>query len=80
MERNGFHEYEVSRCTVRFGDIAHAFSVYEWKIDSEGPVGRRGINSFQLMFDGNRWWIMSVFWQQESEDHPIPEAYRNGSC
>ena len=35
----------------------------------------RGINSIQLMNDGERWWIINIFWMQESEEHPIPEAY-----
>jgi hypothetical protein len=35
----------------------------------------RGINSFQLFYDGNRWWIVNIFWQQESAQDPIPEEY-----
>jgi hypothetical protein len=35
----------------------------------------RGINSIQLFYDGNRWWIVTVYWQQESTAHPIPEKY-----
>src|ERR1700731_1281897 len=35
----------------------------------------RGINSIQLFNDGKRWWIVSIYWQQESADAPIPEKY-----
>ena len=75
FEKNGFYEYEIARKVERFGDIAHAFSTYEWSKTKGGPVGGRGINSFQLVFDGQRWWIVSVFWAQESDKHPIPAEY-----
>jgi hypothetical protein len=35
----------------------------------------RGINSFQLFNDGERWWVLSVYWQHETAEHPIPESY-----
>lgn len=35
----------------------------------------RGINSIQLFDDGNRWWIVSVYWQAETPDLPLPSAY-----
>ena len=73
--KEGFYEYEIVRKTEQFGNIAHVFSTYEWRNEMDGPVGGRGINSFQLLFDGKRWWIMSVFWQQESADFTIPLKY-----
>lgn len=75
FESNGFFEYEISREVQRFGDIAHVFSTYEWSRTEGGPVGGRGINSFQLVFDGERWWIVSVFWAQENDTNPIPAEY-----
>ncbi|WP_315818979.1 hypothetical protein [Paraflavitalea speifideaquila] len=35
----------------------------------------RGINSIQLWHDGNRWWVLSVFWQPETPQLSIPEQY-----
>ena len=35
------------------------------------------LNSIQLWNDGKRWWIVSVFWQAETADNPIPEKYLN---
>lgn len=37
----------------------------------------RGINSIQLFNDGNRWWIISVFWSSENPANPIPAKYIN---
>lgn len=75
FDSNGFYEYEIARETQRFGDIAHVFSTYAWSREKDGPVGGRGINSFQLVYDGTRWWILSVFWSQESETNPIPAEF-----
>jgi hypothetical protein len=35
----------------------------------------RGINSIQLFNDGKRWWILSIYWQHESKQHPLPKEY-----
>lgn len=71
----GFRETEIARVTERFGNIAHAFSSYEAFRGEETQPFMRGINSIQLWYDGQRWWIVSVFWQQESERHPLPARY-----
>lgn len=76
LEKEGFFEKEISRDTDSFGQIAQVFSTYEsrHKIDDAKPFAR-GINSFQLMNDGQRWWIVTIFWQGESEKAPLPEKY-----
>ena len=35
----------------------------------------RGINNFQMIHDGKRWWIVSIYWKAEDAEHPIPEKY-----
>jgi hypothetical protein len=76
LERDGFHEREVARRVDQFGNIAQVFSTYESfrKKDDKDPF-MRGINSFQLMNDGKRWWVINIFWQQESPESPIPKEY-----
>ena len=76
VERTGFVEAEVGRVTEQFGNIAHVFSTYvSFRSRSDTRPFRRGINSFQLLNDGHRWWVVSVFWQAESPDYPIPSKY-----
>ena len=75
FSEQSFYESEIARKVERFGNIAHVFSTYEWSHEQGGLAGGRGINSFQLLFDGTRWWIMSVFWQQESNEYLIPAEY-----
>jgi hypothetical protein len=76
IEKNGFFEREISRRTERFGSIAQLFSTYESRHakDEEKPFAR-GINSIQLMNDGKRWWIVTVFWQAEDDKNPLPAEY-----
>ena len=71
-----FHEREVGRRVEQFGHIAHVFSTYESYVEAQDPVPfARGINSIQLFYDGSRWWILSVLWDEEREGSTIPERY-----
>jgi hypothetical protein len=72
---NAFFEVEIHRVAESYGHIAHVFSTYESRREAEGEPFARGINSFQLMFDGTRWWIVNIFWQGETESEPIPSQY-----
>jgi hypothetical protein len=52
------------------------WSTYESRHDPNDPKPfMRGINSIQLFHDGTRWWIVSIYWQQEGPEHPVPEKY-----
>lgn len=74
--KEGFHEREVARQTEIYGNIAHVFSTYEaFKTLSEKKPFMRGINSIQLLNDGKRWWIVSIYWQAETPDNPLPKKY-----
>jgi len=74
--REGFHEREIARRSERFGRIMHVWSTYETlhSLTDAEPFAR-GINSIQLFHDGERWWILSVYWQAEADGAPIPPEY-----
>jgi hypothetical protein len=79
LEANGFFEVEINRVTESYGMIAHAFSTYESRRSlTDAEPFARGINSFQLMNDGSRWWVVSVHWQGEGPDNPLPTKYIGG--
>ena len=74
--KEGFYETEVARRTEQFGRIAHVWSTYESRRNPADPRPlMRGVNSFQLFNDGNRWWILSIYWQHESDKYPVPAKY-----
>ena len=76
LEERGFFETEIHRQTESFGAITHVWSTYDsrWGSAEAEPFGR-GINSIQLLNDGDRWWIVSIFWMNESDDYPLPDRY-----
>lgn len=74
--QQGFFEKEIARSVDRFGGIAQVFSTYEARRAADDPKPFvRGINSIQLYHDGTRWWIVSVYWEAERADSPIPAQY-----
>lgn len=75
VEALDFYETVGNLTINRYGDIAQVFMVYETrKKPGEAPFDK-GINSFQLLYDQNRWWIVSLMWQAESSGVPIPKEY-----
>jgi hypothetical protein len=76
MEKDGFFERESHRTVERYGDIAQVFSTYESRhAEADARPFQRGINSFQLLFDGHRWWVVTIYWQGERPDLPLPKQY-----
>ncbi len=76
LEENGFFELEIHREVAEYGSLVHVFSTYESyrsKLD-ETPFAR-GINSIQLLNDGNRWWVMHIYWLGETEALLLPAKY-----
>jgi len=72
LVKDGFTERELGHKIERYGNVATVLSSYEGKNASDGKVVTRGVNIFQLYFDGKRWWILSMVWDQESPQNPIP--------
>ena len=71
----GFYERELHRATETYGTVTHLFSTYETKEKKDGPITNRGINSIQLFYDNNRYYIINIFWCAESMGFPLPEKY-----
>jgi len=76
LESQGFYEQEIHRSVDGFGPIVQVFSTYEsrHRSDDREPFAR-GINSFQLLNDGKRWWVVTIYWTSERPDLPIPARY-----
>jgi hypothetical protein len=76
FEKGGYVEHDIFRRIETYGNTAHIFSTYETRraIEDAEPYSR-GINSIQLVNDGARWWIVSVMWDFERPDNPIPAQY-----
>jgi hypothetical protein len=75
LAENDFYEVEIMRTMNRFGNLVQAFSTYEARNTEDGEPIARGINSIQLLHKDERWWIVTVMWDNETKDNPIPEEF-----
>lgn len=71
----GFVEEEVHNIIHCYGDICQVMSTYQKRYFEQDEIIGRGINSFQLLFRDDRWWIVSVIWDEEYGAGPIPAKY-----
>ena len=67
LKDNGFFERPVASRIDRFQDVAQVWSRYESRHASndEKPFAT-GVNSFQLVRDGDRWRVMTILWQEQT--------------
>jgi len=70
-----FFEWEIHRVVERFGMIAHVWSTYAASAEPGGEPHTRGVNSIQLYFDGERWWVMGWIYDQERPGLELPDGY-----
>lgn len=75
LEKTGFFESEIHRQTSIHGAVANVWSTYEWKINADGPVGGRGVNSIQLAYNGRRWWILGWMFDGRTNAPAVPKEY-----
>ena len=76
LRATGFYERQIASITEAFGNVAHVFSTYETRFTaSDLKPFERGINSIQLVRDGGRWWVVTIFWDIEGPEMPIPPRY-----
>ena len=75
FEKQGFFESAVANRIELWDHIAHVWSTYESRHAKGEKPFARGINSIQLVHDGSRWWVLSVFWESEDPQHLLPEKY-----
>jgi len=75
LEKEGFFETPISNRIESWDHIAHVWSTYQSRHAPDEQPFARGINSIELMNDGSRWWILTIYWEGEDKDHPLPEKY-----
>ena len=68
-----FYENAIVNQPETFGNMTQVLSSYESRHSPGEKPFQRGVNSFQLLNDGKRWWVLSIFWDSERPDNPLPE-------
>jgi hypothetical protein len=72
FDAHPFFESAIVNRVQRFGNIAQVFSSYESRNAKDEKPFVRGINSMQVFYDGQRWWMLSILWDEESANNPLP--------
>jgi hypothetical protein len=58
--KTGFHEIELEQKVIKYGAMASVYSSFAVKLKANDTKAlMKGLNHFQLLFDGDRWWIIS---------------------
>ncbi len=68
----GLHEAIVNAKLEVFGGIAHAWVTFDAFVPGS-PPDRRGIDSLQLVLDGDTWKVASFTTQYAGDSLPVPE-------
>lgn len=71
--KEAFYENAVANRVEQWAHMAQVFSSYESRHGKGEKPFARGINSIQVFDDGQRWWVLSVLWESESQQSPLPE-------
>lgn len=71
----GFAEEQVHAVVERYGDIAHVFSTYQKHLWKDPNILGRGVNTIQVVYRQNRWWIVAISWDEENAAGPLPAKY-----
>lgn len=71
----GFHEIPLVTKVEQHGLLASVMSSFEIRLRrSDKEPLMRGLNHFQLLNDGERWWIVSNVGTVETRTSPLPDS------
>lgn len=72
--RDGFEEVAIGLTVNEYNGVAVAFQTYSSK-NLLGTYEKRGVNTYQLVFADNRWWIANGLFVSEDPDNKIPQKF-----
>jgi len=75
FSKEAFYENGLVNQAEGYGNMMQVLSSYESRHSPGEKPFQRGINSFQVLNDGKRWWVVSIFWDSERPDNPLPAKF-----
>lgn len=70
--KTGFEEYVIGLDVKEFNGIATVFQSFYCK-SLDGSYEARGVNTYQVVFLNDRWWIASSMFTNETEGAKLPD-------
>jgi len=71
----GFAEEGYHNQIDQYGDVANVMSSYQKHFWGDTRILGRGVNSFQLVRNNNRWWITGIAWDENYAAGPVPDRF-----
>jgi hypothetical protein len=71
VPREDFYEKELKRKMTRYGNMAQVWSAFEIRTNPDVASNVRGLNSIQLHFENDRWYIDSWTAEMESDKNAL---------
>ncbi len=76
FKENYLFEQDVNREIEKFGNMAHVFSTFEsYEKPGDSIPYKKGTASIQLYNDGKRWYVLNMYYKNESKNEKVPEKY-----
>jgi hypothetical protein len=75
FKKEGFYESAVVNRVFGYGRMVDVLSSYESRHALGEKPFARGTNSMQMISDGKRWWMVSIAWDDERADNPMPKEF-----
>lgn len=73
--KEDFYEKELKRTVSHFGNLAQVWSAFEIRTDQEIATNVRGLNSIQLHFENDRWFIDSWTCEMETDKNTLVKSF-----
>ena len=67
-----FYELPIAYDVQSFGRMTHVYESYGLHHAKDDTPYVRGVNSFELLSDGTRYYVLQVYWDTERPDNPLP--------
>lgn len=75
---HSFYETTLVKRVERFGNIAQIWTSFALRSSPTGAANQTGVESCQLLFDGQRWWFANLTDQPASAALPLPADLAGG--
>ena len=69
---NGFKEYSTGNKIEEYNGVATVFQSY---VALHGETQVKGVNTYQLVYVEDRWWIASLIWTNNRNGIEVPSQY-----
>ena len=76
--QQSFYEIPIAYQVESFGRMTHVYESYGLHHTRTDAPFTRGINSFELLNGGTRYYVLQVYWDTERPDNPLPASLLGG--